>query len=197
LVYFPSAVNCRVLPDAIVAELGVTVITSKTDIVTLAVPDISSEVATTVPVPVAVAVKSPVESIVPIPPVTDQMGVIGTTLLLASLPVAVNGCVPPNGTVLGLGVTAIVARAPAVPVALKVIEDPRAVAVTLFSPAVLPNVRTVEAFPSVPVVAEVADRDPFPAVMANVTLIPLTGFSLESLAITTKGLGSVAPTVAL
>jgi hypothetical protein len=84
------------------------------------------------------------------------------------------------------------------PVALKATGDsPVDVAVTVFVPVVGPNVRVVDALPSVPVEAEEADNDPPPAVTANVTLTPLTGLLLASLTITTNGLASVVPTVAL
>jgi len=89
---------------------------------------------------------------------------------------------------------------PAVPVALKVTGDPESpvdVAVTVFVPDVVPNVRIVDALPSAPVVAEVADSDPLPAVTANVTPTPLTGLLFASLTTTTKRLASVVPTVAL
>jgi len=88
------------------------------------------------------------------------------------------------------------------PEALNVTGDPDspvdvAVTVLLFVPVVGPNVKVVDALPSVPVEAEEADNDPPPAVTANVTLTPLTGLLLVSLTITTKGLASAVPTVAL
>jgi hypothetical protein len=92
----------------------------------------------------------------------------------------------------------LVAKDPSSPVALKVTGDPDSpveVAVTLFSPAVAPKVRTVEAFPSAPVVVEVTDRDPLPDAMANVTPTPLTGFPLMSVTLTTKGSAKALPTI--
>jgi hypothetical protein len=89
---------------------------------------------------------------------------------------------------------------PGLPVALKVTGDPLSpveVAVTVFVPAVVPNVNTVDALPSNPVVALVADNDPPPTVTVNVTLTPLTGLLFASFTITTKGLGSAVPTVPL
>ena len=51
------------------------------------------------------AVNSPAAVIVPPPATTDQAGVIGTTLPLASRPTAVNCCVPLTTRVTGFGVT--------------------------------------------------------------------------------------------
>jgi hypothetical protein len=85
-------------------------------------------------------------------------------------------------------------------VALKVTGDPDnpvEVAVTVLVPAVVPNVRVEEAFPSEPVVVLVTERDPPPEVTANATLTSLTGLLLASFTITTKGLGSVVPAVAV
>jgi hypothetical protein len=93
----------------------------------------------------------------------------------------------------------IVAKGPAAPVALKVTGDPASpveVAVTVFVPAVVPSVKVVEAFPSAPVMAEVADSNPLLEVIANVMLTPLTGFPLASFTITAKG-DSTVPTVPL
>ena len=59
-----------------------------------------------------------------VPPLatTDQTGVIATTLLLTSLPTAVNCWVALMANEVGLGVTAIVVRAPAVTVTVAVPE---------------------------------------------------------------------------
>jgi len=87
-----------------------------------------------------------------------------------------------------------------VPVALNVTGEPESpveVAVTVFVPAVGPSVKVEEALPSELVVVLVTERDPPPAVTANVTLTPLTGLLLASLTITTKGLDSAVPTVPL
>jgi hypothetical protein len=95
---------------------------------------------------------------------------------------------------------AILDGGPAVPVALKVTgepERPMEVVVTVLVPAVVPNVRAEEALPSEPVVVLVTDREPPPVVTANATLTPLTALLLASLTITTNGLDSVVPTVAL
>src|SRR5580692_8544360 len=64
------------------------------------------------------------------------------------------------------------------PVAVKMIGLPLSVpdaAVTVFTPAVVPKVRTVEASPALVVVTEDAVSDPPPAVTAKVTSVPETG----------------------
>ena len=58
------------------------------------------------------AVNRPAPSMVPPPATTDQVGAIGTTLPPASLPTAVNCCVPSMASVAGLGVTVMVASGP-------------------------------------------------------------------------------------
>ena len=106
----------------------------------------------------------------------------------------------PDAIVAEIGVTVIAATAPPRPVALKVTGDPDSpveVAVTAFTPAVVPSVSVVEAFPSDPVVPEAADTDPPPEATANVTLTPPTGFPLASFTIATKGLDRAVPTVPL
>jgi hypothetical protein len=153
-------------------------------------------------VAVNVAVVVALGVILPIPPVTDQDGVTSTMLLLESLATDVNTWVLPDVTVAEPGVTAMLATTPAVPVALKVTGEPErpvevAVTVLVFVPAVGPNVRVEEAFPSEPVVVLVTDRDPPPAATANITLTPLTGLLLASFTITTNGLDSTVPTVPL
>jgi hypothetical protein len=80
--------------------------------VTLALPDTLPEVATTVPVPDTVPVNNPVVEMLPIPPVTDQVGATANVLLKLSLPSALNCLVVPDATVVGLGVTDMLARAP-------------------------------------------------------------------------------------
>ncbi len=61
----------------------------------------------------APAVNKPEPALMAPPPATtDHVGVIGTTLSLASLPVATNCCVPLTTTVAGFGVTVIVANGP-------------------------------------------------------------------------------------
>jgi hypothetical protein len=113
---------------------------------TVAVPKIDPLVALTVlvKVPVVVpAVKSPVDgSMVPPPAVTDQTGVIATTLPCASLPTAVNCCVVLMGRVAGFGVTVIVASGPAITVTVADASIPRHVATTvLVVPAIEPAVK--------------------------------------------------------
>jgi hypothetical protein len=102
------------------AGFGVTVIVASAPAftMTVAVPKIEPLVALTVLVNVPAAppaVNAPVLALIDPPPaVTDQTGVIATTLLLASLPTAVNVCKPPGVSVAGFGVTVIVASGPAV-----------------------------------------------------------------------------------
>jgi hypothetical protein len=93
LASLPAALNCCVEPEIKVrGNEGVSVITAKGPgvTVTFAFPDTLPKVATTVPLPDDVAVKSPLAVMVPIPPVTDQDGVRFITLLLVSLTTAVN-----------------------------------------------------------------------------------------------------------
>jgi hypothetical protein len=126
-----------------------------------------------------------------------------TALLLASLTITTKGLdsvVPTVALWLFPEKRAILDGGPAVPVALKVTgepESPMEVAVTVLVPAVVPRVKVEETLPSEPVVALVIDRDPPPAVTANDTLTPPTALLLASLTITTNGLDSVVPTVAL
>jgi hypothetical protein len=112
---------------------------------TVAVPNIEPLVARTVllNVPVAPpAVNNPVLALmVPPPAVTDQTGVIATTLPCASLPTAVNCCVVLMGSV-GFGVTVIVASGPATTVTVADASIPRHVATTvLVTPATEPAVK--------------------------------------------------------
>ena len=84
---------------------------------------------------------------------------------------------------------AIVAAAPAVPVAVKVTGLPVSVpelAVRVFVPAVGLSVHEVSlAMPSVPVLtAVVGTIVPFPGVTANVTATPATGFPFASRTVT-------------
>ena len=83
-------------------------------------------------VPVVVpAVNKPVPLMVPPPPTTDHVGVMGTGLLKASLPVAVNCCVPWIVTIARFGVTTTEANGPAVTVTVAVPVTPLLVAVTV------------------------------------------------------------------
>ena len=148
---WPTAVNCCVAPMSRVG-FGVTVIVASGPAVTLtvAVPKIVPWVALTVfangPVTVP-AVKGAVSPVVPagmVPPpaVTDQLGLIVTTLPLASLPTAVNVCRAPTASVTGFGVTVIVARAPGemMTVAVTVIPPQVTDTVLVNVPATVPAV---------------------------------------------------------
>src|ERR1035437_5913752 len=114
---------------------------------TVAVPKIAPLVALTVLVnvpDVVPAVNKPVELIVPPLAATDQVGAIATTLPLASLPTAVNCCVPPVARLLGFGLTVIVASAPTATFTVAKPEMPPLVACTVFGyvPATVPAVKT-------------------------------------------------------
>ena len=93
---------------------------------------------------------------------------------------------------------AIVAAAPAVPVAVKVTGLPESdpdVAVTVFVPAVGLRVHDVSAaIPSLPVLTGVVGVTvPLPAARVNVTATPATGFPLASLMITDGGEPTTVP----
>jgi len=96
---------------------------------------------------------------------------------------------------------AIVAAAPAVPVAVKVTGLPESdpdVAVTVFVPAVVLRVHDVRAaIPSVPVLTGVVGVTvPLPAAGVNVTATSATGFPFASLTITDGGDVTAVPAVA-
>src|SRR5205807_1732313 len=95
---------------------------------------------------------------------------------------------------------AIVAAAPAVPVAVKVTGLPESdpdVAVKVFEPAVALNVQPpTVATPLVLVVWLPPVIVPFPGATANVTATPTTGFPFASLTITDGGALTAVPTVA-
>ena len=96
---------------------------------------------------------------------------------------------------------AIVAAAPAVPVAVKVTGLPESdpdVAVTVFVPAVVLRVHDVRAaIPSVPVLTGVVGVTvPLPAAGVNVTATSATGFPFASLTITDGGEPTAVPAVA-
>jgi hypothetical protein len=106
------------------------------------VPLVARTVLANVPATVP-AVKSPLLALmVPPPFVTDQTGVIVTTLLLASRPTAVYCWVPLIGIVPGLGVTVIVASGPAVTMIVAEADTPLHVTTTVLVnvPAVVPAV---------------------------------------------------------
>ena len=77
------------------------------------------------------AVNNPVALMVPPPLITDHAGVMETTLLKASFPVAVNCRVAPLVTVVGFGVTTIEASGPGVTVTVAVPVTPPLLAVTV------------------------------------------------------------------
>src|SRR5687768_8856539 len=105
------------------------------------VPSVVPAVNTTV-VPVAP------DGTVPPPLTTDHVGLIGTMLPPASLPTAVNVCVPPGASVVVSGVTTSVATGPAITMTFAVpkIEPDVALTLALNVPVVLPAVnRPVDA----------------------------------------------------
>jgi len=123
----PTAVNCWLASVPTATGLGVTVMVAKTPelTVTVAKPEtlplaqsavlhaltVLAKVPATMP-----AVNRPELLMAPPLATTDHVGVIETVLPLASLPTAVNCWVPLMARTLGLGVTVIDARAPAVTV---------------------------------------------------------------------------------
>src|SRR3954470_6966557 len=115
---FATAENCSVPAVAMVWLSGLTTIvaivgTGAPVTVTVAVPLMLPLVALTVDVPgAAPAVKSPELVMVPLPLVTDHVGVMATMFPWASFPTATNCCVPATATLTRSGATSIVANAP-------------------------------------------------------------------------------------
>jgi len=71
---------------------------------------------------------------------------------------------------------------------------PETLAVTVFDPAAAPSLSEVDAVPCAPVAADAGVTVPPPAVTANATVTPETGFMFASITVTTNGLVNVAPT---
>ena len=96
--------------------------------------------------------------------------------------------------------TAICVATPAVPVAVNVIGDPVSVplvAVSVFNPAVVPNVQVpIVAIPFASVVVDGPVTEPPPVATANVTDTPLTGLLFASLTITLGKIATADPTIA-
>ncbi len=90
---------------------------------------------------------------------------------------------------------------PATPVALKVTGEPESralVAVTVFAPAVAPSIHLpTVATPEALVTAVAPVREPPPAVIANVTLAPATGWFHASVTRTLGATATAVPAVAL
>src|SRR5712691_9483931 len=96
--------------------------------------------------------------------------------------------------------TAMLPALPAVPVAVKVTGlpvSPDAVAVRVFTPALVPSVQDVTAAspPAVVVTGAVGFTVPPPVATANVTATPETGFPLASVTITDGATGTAVPAV--
>src|ERR1035437_5827646 len=130
---------------------------------TVAVPKIAPLVAVTVLVNVpgvVPAVNTPVELIVPPLATTDQVGVIATTLPLASLPMAVNCCVRLTFSETGFGVTVIVASAPTATFTVAKPEMPPLVACTVlvYVPDTVPAVKRPVPLLMLPAVAFTTDQ---------------------------------------
>src|SRR5437588_655412 len=107
----------------------------------------------------------------------------------------------PAGAVWLVGLfAAIVAAAPAVPVAVKVTGLPESdpeLAVRVFEPAVAPNVQLPTVAMPLPLVVWLPPVIvPFPGATANVTATPVTGFPLASFTITEGGEPTAVPAVA-
>src|SRR5437870_4640415 len=143
--------------------------------------------------------------IVPLPGGTANVTATPTTgFPFASLTITDGGAltaVPAVAHRLAPLFAAIVAAAPAVPVAVKVTGLPESaaeLAVKVFDPAVALSVHVVRAaIPSDPVLTGVVGVTvPLPAAGVNVTATPATGFPLASLAITDGGALTAVPAVA-
>jgi hypothetical protein len=111
---FPTAVNCCVAPAAKVGFAGVIAIVAcaldvtSTDAVPVMLPLFAVTVFVKLP-NVDPAVNRPFSSMVPPPAATDHVGEMVITFPLASVPTAVNCCVPPATMVGFSGVSVIVA----------------------------------------------------------------------------------------
>ena len=117
LASLPTAVNCWVIPTPTDDGVGETVIDASGPAVTMTVATLVLPLLVAITVFVYVdgvvpAVNRPVALIVPPPATTDQVGVTFTDLPDASLPVAVNCCVPLMARVFGFGDTESVISVP-------------------------------------------------------------------------------------
>src|ERR1019366_4847994 len=163
----PTAVNCCVPPVERVLGFGLTVIdaSAPTATFTVAKPEMPPLVACTVLVYVpdtVPAVKRPVPLLM-LPAVaftTDQTGTITTMFPFTSLPTAVKVCVPPVETVLGFGLTVIVASAPTATFTVAKPEMPPLVACTVlvYVPDTVPAVKSPVLPLMLPAVAFTTDQ---------------------------------------
>ena len=141
----PVAVNCCVLNTGVRTEAGVTSMDASgaagaAVTVTVAPPLTSPFAALMMVVSGDVAaVNSPELVIVPLPLMTDHVGVNATTLPAASFPVAVNRTVSDTATLAGLGRTVIAARTPGGVVA--------ALTTTVADPEIVPLVARITDVP--------------------------------------------------
>lgn len=110
----PVAVNCSVVPMAVLGLAGVTAIALSVAEVTvsIAVPVTEPDFALIVTVPAAIPVANPVESTTAVfVSEDDQAAAVSTCVLPSSKePLAVNCCLVPFAIVAGEGVTAIEIR---------------------------------------------------------------------------------------
>jgi len=154
----PVAVNCFVVPTAMLEFAGVTAIETRVAEVTVsvAVPLIPAEVAVMVAVPGPVLLANPVESMVATKDEEeDQLTEVSNCVLPSSkLPTAVNGRVVPSEMDGVAGVTAIETRWAGTTVKVLVSENAPTVAVMVVVPAA-----AVVAIPEVLMLATDVDED--------------------------------------
>ena len=154
----PVAVNCLVVPTAMLALAGVTAIETRAAAVTVsdAVPLIPAEVAVTVAVPVPVLLANPVASILTTAvEEEDHVTDVSNCVLPSSkLPTAVNGSVVPSAIVGVAGVTAMETRCAGTTVNVAVSVNDPTVAVMVVEPAA-----TVVTIPEPLMVAVAVDEE--------------------------------------
>src|SRR6266436_3898499 len=140
----PVAVNCRVVPFAILGVVGVTVIVDRFAAVTVSVvlPETPPKVAVIVVVPAATDVARPCDPpalLIVATAVLDELHVTwvvrSCVVLSLKVPVAVNCRVVPFAILGVVGVTVIVDRIAAVTVSVVLPETPPKVAVIVVVPA--------------------------------------------------------------
>lgn len=155
----PVAVNCLVVPGAVLAGFGVTASETKVAAVTVscALPLTEPEVAVMLLVPVPTAAAMPLTGSTVATPVSedDQVTELSNCVLPSSkVPTAVNACVVPIAMLCGFGVTEIEIRFAGTTVMVVVSLKEPTVAVIVVCPA-----PAVEANPELSIVAtEVADE---------------------------------------
>lgn len=134
----PVAVNCLVVPTAMLELAGVTASETNVAPVTVrdAVPLTDPEVAVMVAVPVAVLVANPVESMLAVFEDEDQVSEVSNCVLPSSkLPTAVNCCVVPSAMDCTAGETEMETRCAGTTVKIVVSVNDPTVAVIVVEPA--------------------------------------------------------------